>query len=178
MTTTPRTRTLGRLILIALLLPASTSLASEGEHEIRVAPMLGFGHGSRDGTSATGFGFSGGYLNNLTDFWSVGGSAHALRFFDGDRTMRGALLGEARYVLDALRFVPWAGVGAGIGFHYDGIGGWSGAHPAVVPVIGLDLRPGRAQAYGLTLARHFVFEGGSMDGSFWSARLVLTFFLR
>ena len=86
----------------------SNALATQGESEFWVGPGVAL-----DGTTI----FAGaelGWLRHLTDFWSVGATLRDRRRPAQPGDGRTHLTADARYVVDALTWIPGAGVGLGV----------------------------------------------------------------
>lgn len=145
-------------ILAGCLIPAVVA-ASEGENEWRAGL----------GTSFAPTGLAGvelGWLHDLTDFWAAGGTVRDRRAVRSLPDGAAAVSADVRFVVDALQWIPAAGLGFGAAVgNASGVG--SGNSLEVLPYLRIEgslaYRP--ARTWGVVLhvgADHY----GGQDGHF------------
>ena len=152
-------RTLLALSVAALLAVAAPALATEGEHEISVGIAGGAVSGPYGGLDAR-------WLYDLTDFWAIGAGVHDRFRWSALPAGRQAATFEARFVLDALQWIPSVGAGIGGAIGHD-------LAPTFVPWAHLDAcldyRPARNWGIGARFGAEGQIDGGRYYG--WVAGL-------
>ena len=141
------------LAILATLALAAPAWATEGEHEISVGVAGGALVWPWIGLDAR-------WLYDLTDFWAIGAGLHNRNLFV-DGSGREALTFEARFVVDALQWVPSIGAAAGVGLGQRGADGPVFADGYIAPNtfpngpglygqvnLGVDYRPARTWGVG------------------------------
>ena len=145
------------LAILATVVLAAPAWATQGEHEISVGVA---GNGYNGGA----VGLDGRWLYDLTDFWAIGAGLHNRNWLrDGHYGSSGSATFDARFVLDALQWIP--SIGAGIGA---GVAGGAGYVDISVPWahvdLGVDYRPTRKWGLGLRVG----MEGALIDTKSYS----------
>ncbi len=130
---------------LGTLLAAPGAAAEQGERAFQLSASALAGEGLLAPT------LGGGWRMAWTDYIELGGELGAGLELTGDAsTPIARVLLEARYLLDALTWVPWLAAGATFTTPVDGFdarwGGWAG--------VGLDYRPRRERSYGIALRAH------------------------
>ncbi|MEE2779738.1 MAG: hypothetical protein VYE15_04380 [Myxococcota bacterium] len=137
-------------LMIVGALPSSAS-AEEGELSLSAGVTAARWSDPRDGSSLLDSGVTLGMTWWFTDFWSGAVRLRGASTVTGEDAPSPIVGGdlEARYVLDALTWVPWAcaGVGGSWGDH-EGPGGVTAA--LVHAGLGMDYRPSRSWSVALS----------------------------
>ncbi len=102
-----------------------------------------------------------GWRYALTDFWQLGAAARGGVAFGGDPDLEGVAqaFGEARYILDALEWVPFLAAGVGGLLRTSGPDAYAGGDGPALDLsvhagLGFDYRPSRDWSVGL-VGRYF-----------------------
>ncbi len=152
--------------LAALSLAASPARAAAGEHAWSIGVGSSFLFAAVPGDTAStalraGPELQAGYRYALSDFWQIAGRLVGGFYAGGGRAIAGAgaLQAEARYVIDALIWVPYIAGGLGLLVRSDGAWSAGGARARFDLTahlgIGVDYRPRRAWSAGVAV-RYFV----------------------
>ena len=144
------------LSLVVLSVTPRVANAEAGELSLSAGLTAARWADSRGGPAILDSGLALGATWWFTDFWSVAlrlRGTSTITGVDAPAPVMNAAL-EARYVLDALTWVPWACAGAGGGWgDHSGPGG--GAAALVHAGVGIDYRPSRRWSVGLS-GRYYV----------------------
>lgn len=143
-------------LTVAALGLAAPAWATQGEHEFSVGAAGGDVNGPWAGLDAR-------WLYDLTDFWAIGAGFHQRMLWNALPAGREAAAFEARFVLDALQWIP--SIGAGIG---GSVGQNDGATlmPWAHLDAGVDYRPARKWSIGARIGAEFVGTARPGDASY------------
>ena len=144
-----------RISVLALLLGPTSSALAEADETVLWAGAQGLSWSRVEaGVTAPGTAAAGavGVRYGLDDFWEVsgqlGGGANLAEGRRGDLVMTGSL--EARYIIDALTWVPWVCAGAG-GLARDGLDD-QGVRLDLMGHLGVGVEYRPARDWGLSFA--------------------------
>lgn len=150
------------ILAAAVLMASPPASATQGEHEFSVGAAAGVASGPWAGLDAR-------WLYDLTDFWAIGAGIHDRFLWSALPAGRQAATFEARFVVDALQWIPSIG---------GGIGGAVGHHlaPTFVPWahvdVGADYRPTRKWGVGVRLGAEGQIDRsndyGWVGGIYWN----------
>lgn len=155
-------RALVTLLVVCALTGAAPAYATQGEHEFSVGVAGGAAAGPWGGIDAR-------WLYDFTDFWALGVGLHDRFRWNALPAGRQAATLDARFVIDALQWIPSIGFGIGGAIGHD-------IAPTLVPWahfdVGADYRPTRKWGVGVRLGAEGQIDGSSyygwVGGVYWN----------